>query len=335
MRATLHTRLHGLILLTTLLVWSGSCSVFALTPDSPHTWESCLEREARALDIPVPIFRALVYTESRNHPWAFGWTDQLGNRHSVFPNSKTEAYQLLTWLQRQQHKVDLGLGQINSTNWPTLAQTLNISPRDLLEPCHNLTAARTILGEQLTRHGRTWQALAGYNGSVGSSKYILLVHGNLCRQTPNMCTTPPQAEDLLPSTPLTLASLPNLFTLIPDPSSMNPVELQPEESDTLDSPVPTLTQKVPTMTWLDAFALSFPTAHTVLSLSLNILLPFAILIGLVVIICYGLLVILWAIGLVKEGFRSLLTGRPSFPIPVPAFLGSTPSRSTLNRRTSF
>jgi len=328
MRATLHTRLHGLILLTTLLVWSGPCNTFALAPDRPQTWESCLEREARTLDIPVPLFRALVYTESRNHPWAFGWTDSLGNRHSVFPDTKAEAYQLLTWLQRRQQKLDLGIAQINSTNWPSLAQTLNLSPRDLLEPCHNLTAARTILGEQLTRHGRTWQALAGYNGSVGSSKYILLVHGNLCRQTQSMCTTPPQAEDPLPSTPLTVASLQNPFTL-------NPVEPQPEETDTIDSPVPTLTQKVPTMTWLNAFAISFPTAHTVLSLSLNILLPFAILIGLVVIVCYGLLVILWAVGLVKEGFRSLLTGRPSFPIPVPAFLDSAPSRSSLNRRTSF
>jgi hypothetical protein len=52
----------------------------------------------------------------------------------------------------------------------------------------------------------------------------------------------------------------------------------------------------------------------VLALCLRILLPFSLLIMLVVILCYGLRIMLWAIGLVKESVGTLLLGRrPAFP----------------------
>jgi len=136
------------------LTWSLPFYAHALSPDRPQSWDACLEREVAHLDIPPALFHALVYTESRNHPWAIAWTDHQGVRHSVFPQSKDHAYQVLTQLQRRQHTLDLGLGQLNSRNWGAITERLNLSPHQLLEPCHRLTAASMILREQLTKHGR-------------------------------------------------------------------------------------------------------------------------------------------------------------------------------------
>jgi hypothetical protein len=321
-----------ILILTALLLWSLSLEAFALSPERPHPWDTCLELEAQTIDIPPALFRAIVYTESRNHPWAIAWTNHGGIRHSVFPHNKTHARQLLSILRQRQQNADVGLGQVNSTNWPTLAQRLNIAPSDLLEPCRNLTAARVILHEQLARHGYTWQALAGYNGSVGSPKYISLVHTNLCRQTPRFCTAPPRADDPLPTVAPTMASITDRSPEVHDQTV--PITPKPDlqESEELDTDVAVLTQKAPDMTWMDTWTLSLSTTQSVLALSLNLLMPFAIIMACVVLICYGLLIMLWALGLVKDGIRSLLIGRPAFPIPVPAFLHSTSPTPSLHRR---
>jgi hypothetical protein len=293
-------------------------------------WEHCLQRQAQSLAVHPALLRAVIYTESRNHPWAIAWTDRFGTRHSIFPKTLAEAHQLLTALQRRRQTADVGLGQINSNNWAALRHALHLQPHELLEPCRNLAAAGFILREQLSRHGYRWQALAGYNGSVGSTKYIVLVHANLCRQTPDLCRQTsgspqhPDPDDPLPGQPLLLASMESLF---PPPA---PVASAVEEREMVPT---TIIQKEMPMTWIEILAQSLPTAMTMMTLSLHILLPFAIFTGLVVLLAYGTLIILWAIGLVKEGVRTLLLDRrPAFPVPIPAFARTTPPTPSVSRR---
>lgn len=332
MRLLSETIVRRLVAFTIGLTWSLPFHAHALSPDQPQPWDACLEHEAAQLDIPPALFRALVYTESRNHPWAIAWTDHQGVRHSVFPQSKDHAYRVLTQLQRRQHTLDLGLGQLNSRNWTAITERLNISPHQLLEPCHNLTAASMILREQLAKHARTWRSLAGYNGSVGSPTYILRVHANLCRHTPHFCSDSPRESDPLPTVhdpiPPIALSLP-VVQIAPSAVSAD-LDTGPSQiHEDLSTETP---QKETAMTWFDTMTLALPNAHTILGLCLSLLIPFAIVIAMVVVICYGLLVMLWALGLVKEGVRSLFTGRPAFPIPLPAFLHATPQPHILNRR---
>lgn len=72
---------------------------------------------------------------------------------------------------------DVGLTQLNSRNIRRLARQYGLRPVEVLDPCINLTFSTQILEEQLDRHGYTWQAIAGYNGSTS---YIPLVWTNLC-----------------------------------------------------------------------------------------------------------------------------------------------------------
>jgi len=162
-------------------------------------WHTCLQQEARQLHLDPALLHALVYTESRNNPYAIGWTDQTGLRHSQFPTSAGEAQAVITKFERAGQKYDLGLGQINSTNIVRLRRPLGLSWNDLLDPCHNLSATRFILHEHLTKYGYRWQAIAGYNGSIGSTKYIQLVALSICRQSGKDTCSLPDPNDPLPT----------------------------------------------------------------------------------------------------------------------------------------
>ena len=162
-------------------------------------WHTCLRQEARQLHLDPALLHALVYTESRNNPYAIGWTDQTGLRHSQFPTSADEAQAVITKFELEGQKYDLGLGQINSTNIVRLRRPLGLSWNDLLDPCHNLSATRFILHEHLTKYGYRWQAIAGYNGSIGSTKYIQLVALSICRQSGKDTCSIPDPNDPLPT----------------------------------------------------------------------------------------------------------------------------------------
>lgn len=108
---------------------------------------------------------AIVKTESAFRPLAIGVNG--GAKLSRQPETKAEAVATANWLMARGYNIDLGLGQVNSSN---LAKT-GLTVEDAFEPCKNLAAAASILhwnyqaasrkvpGEQAALHA----ALSAYN----------------------------------------------------------------------------------------------------------------------------------------------------------------------------
>ncbi|SMB33265.1 Type IV secretion system protein virB1 (plasmid) [Sterolibacterium denitrificans] len=108
---------------------------------------------------------AIVRTESAFRPLAIGVNG--GARLARQPENKAEAVATAEWLIANGYNIDMGLGQVNSTN---LRKT-GLTVEDAFDACKNIAAAATILhwnyqaasrkvqGEQAALHA----ALSAYN----------------------------------------------------------------------------------------------------------------------------------------------------------------------------
>lgn len=324
--------------LLSLLSWGVPVLGHALPTSS--SWDRCLHEQATALHLDPALLRAIIRTESNGHPWAIGWTDPHGQRHSVFPATQGEAAHLMSSLQRAHRTFDTGLMQLNSIHIPRLVTARGLTPHDLLRPCTNIHLAGHILRENLDRHGRVWQAIAGYNGSVGSTKYIDLVWDNLCRQDQSRaCQTTihtPSARRPTPTDPLTLIHGPDprlpehaplrtpLTLSVPAPpnqiqlpaltSMVLPSSVQTPDHEPTPPPSSPTTQESPMTLW-DTVLLAMPATMTMLAFAFRVLIPFLVLTGLVVLLAYGCRVMFWALGLAFDSIRTLVQGqRPGFPL---------------------
>ena len=168
-------------------------------PVTTAPWQPCLIHYAQSLAIDPDLFQAIVQTESSGHPWALGWTDQMGRRHSYIARRQKDAAGMLLRLLPTAPNVDIGIAQISSQHLDWLARHHHIQPHDLLEPCVNLYASSLILHTAIQKHGRTWKAIAGYNGSTA---YIPAVWKHFCQRAPDSGCSSGRSAPPLPSTPL-------------------------------------------------------------------------------------------------------------------------------------
>ncbi len=134
--------------------------------------------------VAVETMLSVVHTESRFNTLAIGVNR--GGRSKPKPRTYAEAVTTAYALIRAGYNIDLGLGQINSSN----LRKLNLSVEDAFDPCRSLTAAATILTanylralprSQSTQHalatalsvyntGREWRGFTnGYVGRVYGS----------------------------------------------------------------------------------------------------------------------------------------------------------------------
>ena len=305
------TRLALVLVIGLVLFLCSARATYAET----HPWDQCLLQHATALDLEPALLHALVYSESMNSPWAIAWTNHTGKRHRVFPASHGEAKMLLARLWRTRQNFDVGLGQVNVKNVARLARPLGFTPTDLLQPCRNLSVASYILSENLERHGYTWKALQGYNGSVGSSRYIELVHTNLCQRhqsvlclSSNGMPVVPSPSDSLHGTPIARVST----AAIPS----NPVRLAlPDSPAPGGAPRPVTTAgPAADVSPADAFSHTLPTIKSMVAIGLRILGPFAVLVVLIVLVCFGVQIVCWALRRVLQSVRSLRS-RPAHAFP--------------------
>lgn len=133
---------------------------------------------------------AIVKTESGFKPLSIGING--GARLVRQPDNKVEAVTTAKWLISNGYNIDLGLGQVNSSNLTKTGLTIE----DAFEPCKNIAAAATILhgnyqiarnkvqGEQAALHA----ALSAYNtGSFSkgfTNGYVQKVINNAGTATP-------------------------------------------------------------------------------------------------------------------------------------------------------
>ena len=90
--------------------------------------------------------RALVRVESAFNPWAIG---VVGGALLRQPRNRAEALATAKALKDGGWNFSVGLGQINVGNFDRLGLTVESA----FEPCSNLTAMQTVLGECFNRAG--------------------------------------------------------------------------------------------------------------------------------------------------------------------------------------
>jgi hypothetical protein len=147
------------------------------------SWAVCLEEAAEASGIDSAILQAIVIVESGNHPYAFGWYDRSRTRRSYRAATYAQAISHLHLLEQRGMRFDAGVAQVSSRNLNVLHRRVGISPARALQPCVNLYLAGLILREQIRIHGRTWKAIAGYNGAL---TYAPRVHRIYCTHAPHV-----------------------------------------------------------------------------------------------------------------------------------------------------
>lgn len=138
----------------------------------------------------------IVGHESGNSNFAIGVNLEKGQTKPPFepPKNQQEAVALVSWLTTHGYNFDVGLGQINSKNFPML----NVTASQLFDGCTNLRAAQKVLktcyakavsqypaGQIALRH-----ALSCYNtGSLTagiSNGYVALVAAQVPQPTPTV-----------------------------------------------------------------------------------------------------------------------------------------------------
>ena len=151
------------------------------TANAVSEWEACLALSAKDAEVSTTLLHAIVDVESGGHPWTFGFRKRNGEWASKYLDNRQAAEEFLRYLWEEPLYFDAGLAQISRHNLERFWTTKGISPLDALEPCTNLHLAATVLKEQIEKHGDTWRAIAGYNGSV---KYIPRVWKAFCQRQP-------------------------------------------------------------------------------------------------------------------------------------------------------
>jgi len=253
------------------------------TPTS--AWQHCLIQYAHDIDIHPALLRAIVQAESAGHPWAFGWTDRTGGRHSYTARGQEEAAALLLRLLNTAANVDIGLAQINSQHLTWLATHHEIHPHDLLSPCVNLRASSLILHTKLQRHGHTWMAIAGYNGST---RYIQTIWNQFCRRAPHQSCLAGRAAPPPPSAPLPLTFAGREAEAIPDQATAQIVWQSRLERDRILAPA--------------SSQIGIDTLRAILVITIALLCGG---IGLALILALGARLVLLAVYIVREGLHLL------------------------------
>lgn len=162
--------------------------------------------------VPPITVNALVRTESSFNPWAIGVNSS--QRLAQQPNTFNKAVEIADQLLKGTVSFDLGLAQINSNN----LNKLNLTPRQVLDPCTNLRAMQTIFVDCFNRaklktsNGSKAAAMAFSCYNTGNFKdgfdngYVVKVlnnHNYVSRQTnndPRMYQTRGQIPANLPRT---------------------------------------------------------------------------------------------------------------------------------------
>ena len=135
---------------------------------------------------------AIIKTESEFRPYAIGVNDK--RKLTRQPKTKAEAVSTANWLIANGYNIDLGLGQVNSTN----LKKYNLSVEDAFEPCRNIATAATILKQnyqtaiyqEQDQKAALYAALSAYN--TGSFKkgfkngYVYRVVNNAGKEAPEI-----------------------------------------------------------------------------------------------------------------------------------------------------
>ena len=119
---------------------------------------------------------------------------EAGSRYQVDPAllhaiARTESGLNPAAINRNRNgSIDIGLMQINSAWFPTLAK-YGISTQDVWEPCTNIHVGAWVLAQNMQKLGVNWDAVGAYNATTPAKRtayawkvYRNLAHHNAGRQ---------------------------------------------------------------------------------------------------------------------------------------------------------
>jgi Transglycosylase SLT domain len=128
--------------------------------EAPQTLAAVVHAAARWGGVTPELLAAVVWVESRGHPWAL-------NIHgkALYPRSRAEAR---AFLQAARGHADIGVAQIH---YPIWGPVLGLRPEDLLDPWINLHAAAAILRLVMTREPDSWGGVGRYHSGTPLRKW--------------------------------------------------------------------------------------------------------------------------------------------------------------------
>jgi hypothetical protein len=178
-RPHLEAALIGLIVI-------GAGAAAGATPESPRTVAGVIHAAATWAGVAPELLAAVVWVESRGHPWALGI-----DGHARYPRTHAEALILVRTVRGH---ADIGLAQIH---YPLWGPAFGLQPEDLLDPWVNLHVAARILRIAMAREPDSWGGVGRYHSGTLPRKWayanrVAAVVRTLRRPIP------PQGIDLAP-----------------------------------------------------------------------------------------------------------------------------------------
>lgn len=189
-----------------------SAAVICTLPALPAAAADFAElAEKCAPSVSLDTLEALVQTESGFNPFAIG---VVGQKSVKQPASLQEALLKVSSLVKEAQSFSVGLGQINSANF----EKLNVTAEELFDPCTNLKAVATILGQCYVRMSAAGKdsaqtlgdALSCYYSGNAKTGYD---HGYVARVVANAPPVKiPSIRLLTPGSAAAAAKQPDLIT---------------------------------------------------------------------------------------------------------------------------
>jgi hypothetical protein len=152
-RPHLEAALIGLIVI-------GAGVPAAATPESPRTFAVVIHAAATWAGVAPELLAAVVWVESRGHPWALGI-----DGHAWYPRTHAEALALVRTVRGH---ADIGLAQIH---YPLWGPAFGLQPEDLIDPWVNLHVAARILRLAMAREPDSWGGVGRYHSGTLPRKW--------------------------------------------------------------------------------------------------------------------------------------------------------------------
>ena len=142
------------------LIVVGALAPVEATCETPQSLAAIIHAAARWAGVAPELLAAVVWVESRDHPWALN----IGGE-AVYPRSRAEAR---TLLQAARGHADIGVAQIH---YPIWGPVFGLRPEELLDPWINLHAAAVILRLAMVREPGSWAGVGRYHSGTPRRKW--------------------------------------------------------------------------------------------------------------------------------------------------------------------
>jgi hypothetical protein len=151
---------RGLQAALVVVILLGAAAPAGATLEASRTLAGAIQAAATWAGIAPELLAAVVWVESRGHPWAV--------RTNGAPSSPRTRAEALALVQASRGRADIGLAQIH---YPLWGPVLGLRPEDLLDPWVNLHVAARILRLAMLQEPGSWGGVGRYHSATPQRKW--------------------------------------------------------------------------------------------------------------------------------------------------------------------